>query len=472
MTFSSPVFLFVFFPLVLCLYFLIPAKFLRGRNVLLTAASLVFYGFGEPFAMLLMLGVVLWSWGSALLTEKGGLYRRLSLPLGILGDLAALLVYKYADFFITTVNSLCGTSFPLMHLRLPIGISFFVFQAISYLIDTARGESRPQRNYGRLLLYISFFPQLIAGPIVRYQTVAEALSRRESTPEGISGGLRRMIFGLSKKLLLADTAGLLADTVFGMTDTLALPTAWLGAVAYTLQIYFDFSGYSDMAIGMGQIFGFSFPENFRHPYCAGSITEFWRRWHISLTTWFRQYLYIPLGGNRKGKIRTVLNKWIVFLCTGLWHGASWNFVIWGAVNGLLMTAEQLLTGSKDRERKPRFRLLRHVYTVLAVVCAFVIFRADTLKQAGSMYRAMFTGFRLSRASLSACTQLLSPLVITALCAAVLFATPLPEKLVNALKKRLPYCTELLLSGVSLVLLLLCMMSTAATTYHPFIYFRF
>ena len=472
MTFSSPVFLFLFFPLTVCGYFLIPAKYLRGRNALLTVASLIFYAFGEPFAMLLMLLVVAWSWGSALLMGKYPKRKRLFQVLGVLGDLAVLILYKYADFLITSANSLFGTALPLMRLRLPIGISFFVFQAVSYVIDTARGEAEPQKSYLRLLLYISFFPQLIAGPIVRYQTVADALSDRKTTPELLAKGIRRMIFGLSKKLLIADTLGQIADAVYGMESPL-LPAAWLGAVCYAFQIFYDFSGYSDMAIGMGQVFGFQFPENFRYPYCAGTLTDFWRRWHISLTTWFRQYLYIPLGGNRRGRLRTVRNKWIVFLCTGLWHGASWNFVIWGIIHGFFMTLEQLCSGVKRKSGKPpRTKWYLHIYTLLVVVLAFVVFRADDLPAALRMYRAMFTPVSLSGASFSAALQQLSPLVLTALGAAVLFATPLPEKTVRCGERHAETVTGVLLGGISLALLVLCMMNAAATVYHPFIYFRF
>ena len=478
MTFSSPVFLFLFFPLTVCGYFLIPAKYLRGRNAFLTVASLIFYAFGEPVAMLLMLLVVAWSWGSALLMAKcrrSG-QKRLFQVLGVLGDLAVLILYKYADFLITSANDLFGTAFPLMKLRLPIGISFFVFQAVSYVMDTARGEAEPQKSYFRLLLYIAFFPQLIAGPIVRYQTVADALSARKTTPEMLAKGVRRMIFGLSKKLLIADTLGQITDTVYGMTDSLALPAAWLGAVCYAFQIFYDFSGYSDMAIGMGQIFGFSFPENFRFPYCARTLTDFWRRWHISLTTWFRQYLYIPLGGNRRGRLRTVLNKWIVFLCTGLWHGASWNFVLWGIIHGFFMSLEQLFSGGKKRSGRKREGALKgfllHIYTLLVVVLAFVVFRAEDLPEAMRMYRAMFTGFPLTNAALSAGLMQLSPLVLTVLGAAVLFATPLPEKTVRCGEKHAASVTGVLLGAVSLVLLVLCMMNAAATVYHPFIYFRF
>ena len=472
MTFSSPIFLFAFFPLVCVLYFLIPEKHLPLRNALLTAASLVFYGFGEPVAMLLMLGVVFWSWISALLIQKGGICRRIFLPLGIFGDLGVLCVYKYADFLIESVNQWFGTGFRMLHLSLPIGISFFVFQAVSYIMDISRGEAKAQRSYFRLLLYISFFPQLIAGPIVRYQTVERALSSRHTTPSQAAAGMRRMICGLAKKLLIADYAGQIANIVFDnfrLSGSLAMPSAWLGAFCYTLQIYYDFSGYSDMAIGMGRLFGFSFPENFDHPYCSASVTEFWRRWHMSLTTWFRQYLYIPLGGNRKGNARTLLNKWIVFLCTGLWHGASWNFVIWGAVNGLAMNAEQLLRGGKKPGKRKWYG---HLYTMLFVVCAFVIFRADTLPQALNHYVFMFSAKNLTAAAISECVSLFSPLVITVLIAGVIGATPLPVRIVQKCEQKAEGLTKTVLSAGALLLLVLCMMNAAATTYHPFIYFRF
>ncbi len=469
MTFTSPLFLFCFFPLVFLCYAAIPHRFLRVRNALLIFASLLFYGWGEPFAMLLMLGVVLLNYAAALGIAKGGVLRKVCYPLGTIGSLAILFVYKYADFLLGAVNDAFGLTLPLPHLRLPIGISFFIFQAISYLIDTARGEAPPQRNYFKLLLYISFFPQLVAGPIVRYQTIAEALESRKFSLTDINRGLRRMILGLAKKVLLADVLGLVADTVFSMGETLALPAAWLGAVCYTLQIYYDFSGYSDMAIGMGRMFGFSFDENFNYPYISCSITEFWRRWHISLTVWFRNYLYIPLGGNRKGTFRTILNKWIVFFCTGIWHGANWTFLLWGLLNGALMSVEQLVCkGEKPRRRG----FLMHLYTMLAVCLAFVLFRADSVTQALHFYRTMFDVTSVSITGASAAAQLLSPLVIATLAAAVLFATPILRNTVKIIQARSKACASVLCSMGAAVLLVLSLMSAAANTYHPFIYFRF
>ncbi|MCQ2416748.1 MAG: MBOAT family protein [Oscillospiraceae bacterium] len=470
MLFSSPIFLFLFFPLVLICYFLIPSRFLKVRNAFLTIASLVFYGFGEPFAMLLMLAVVGWSWGAALLMQKIQPFRRYFLILGILGNLGALCVYKYTNFLIETLNACLHLEIAAVEIRLPIGISFFIFQAISYIMDVSRNEAKTQRSYWKLLLYISFFPQLIAGPIVRYQTIEDAISSRTSTPEMVAEGMRNMIFGLSKKLLIADVAGKIADTVFQMDDALLLPAAWIGALCYTLQIYYDFSGYSDMAVGMGKIFGFVFPENFCYPYSAASITDFWKRWHISLTTWFRQYLYIPLGGNRKGTARTILNKWIVFLCTGLWHGASWTFVLWGAMNGLLMTIEQLLRGGKKKASSGKWYM--HVYTILAVMLAFVMFRADTVTQACHFYQAMFSVSGLSRRGFAAIMPLLSPMTVTVLIAACILAWPIPKKLYAAAKKKSAAAAEIGCDILCVLLLLLCITNAAATSYHPFIYFRF
>lgn len=469
MIFSSPIFLFCFFPLVFLVYAVIPQRFLRAKNGLLMLASLFFYGFGEPFAMLLMLLVVFWSYLSAILLDKGGWVRKIAYPLGIVGNLGVLITYKYTDFILESIQSLTNLSIPQPHLRLPIGISFFIFQAISYVIDVARKDAPVQRNYFRLLLYISFFPQLVAGPIVRYQTIADALEHRSFTLSEVASGMRRMLLGLSKKLLIADSLGFIADTVYAMHDDLTLPLAWLGAVSYMLQIYFDFSGYSDMAIGMGRMFGFSFPENFRYPYCAASITEFWRRWHITLTTWFREYLYIPLGGNRKGKIRTIFNKWIVFLCTGLWHGANWTFVLWGAVNGLLMSVEQIF---KFPQASKKWKPLLHIYTVLMVLLAFVLFRADSVAEAGHFYAVMFGSKGISKAAVSGCLQMLSPQLLYTISAGILFSTPIFPTIYRKISDKSRNGAELCANCVTFILLVFCLLNIAASSYHPFIYFKF
>lgn len=469
MTFSSPIFLFVFFPVVLLLYCICPN--IRCKNILLMLASLLFYSFGEWFAVVLMLIVVFFTWISALIAQKGGTEKNIAVAIGVIGNLGVLAVYKYAAFFVHSCNDLIGLSLPIPNIALPIGISFFVFQAMSYLIDTVRGDAQVQKSYFRLLLYIAFFPQLIAGPIVRYQTIADALEHREMNVEQTALGFRRMLIGLGKKLLLADMLAVIADAAYDAGDALTMPLAWLGAICYLLQIYFDFSGYSDMAIGMGRIFGFAFDENFRYPYCATSITDFWRRWHISLTTWFRQYLYIPLGGNRKGKWKTIRNKWIVFFCTGLWHGASWNFILWGLLNGLLMTVEQLLhIPSKKGGRL--WQIASHSVTVLLVMLAFVLFRAETLADAVNFYAAMFTPVLLTHGAISACAHYLTPLICLTLFCAIIVATPLPRMLYDRMAKQSVSIATAIANIGTILLLLLCMLNVASTSYHPFIYFRF
>lgn len=469
MTFSSPIFLFVFFPVVLLLYCICPN--LRCKNVLLMLASLLFYSFGEWFAVVLMLIVVFFTWILALAAQKGETARRVAVAIGVTGNLGVLAVYKYAAFFVQSCNDLMGLSLPIPRIALPIGISFFIFQAMSYLIDTVRGDAQVQKNYFRLLLYIAFFPQLIAGPIVRYQTIADALEHREMNAEQTALGFRRMLIGLGKKLLIADMLAGIADAAHNAGDALTLPLAWLGAVCYLLQIYFDFSGYSDMAIGMGRIFGFAFDENFCYPYYATSITDFWRRWHISLTTWFRQYLYIPLGGNRKGKWKTIRNKWIVFFCTGLWHGASWNFILWGLLNGLLITVEQLLHIPQKKGGR-LWQITSHILTVLLVMLAFVLFRAETLADAGNFYAAMFTPVLPTSGALSTCAHYLTPLICLILLVAIFAATPFPHMLYARMAKRNASTATAVANIGTILLLVLCMLNVASTSYHPFIYFRF
>ena len=327
MVFSSPIFLFVFLPATYLGYQLLPG--LALRNAWLTLASLIFFSFGQlPYLVLLLISVTI-NYLFGLWLQSGEAHRRLAAGLAAAANLGLLGVFKYTDFVISTVNSLTGAGLALTGIILPIGISFYTFQGMSYVIDVYRHPEWGTRNPGKLLLYISFFPQLIAGPIVIYHDVADQIDRRTVTPEDTLCGLRRFIIGFGKKILLANSTGEIADAVFALSgEELDFRLAWLGAVCYTLQIYFDFSGYSDMAIGLGRLFGFHFLENFNLPYTASSIKEFWRRWHISLSSWFRDYLYIPLGGSRKGRGRTNLNKFIVFFATGLWHGANWTFVLW------------------------------------------------------------------------------------------------------------------------------------------------
>ena len=363
MVFGSPIFLFCFLPAAYLVYRFLPG--IRSRNAWLAIASLVFYSFGQPvYLPLLLLSVVMNYLFGLLLMSPAGRGKRWPAACAVAGNLLLLGTFKYLDFFAGILNTLPGVNLPLPGLTLPIGISFFTFQGLSYALDVSREPDTGTRSFGKLVLYISFFPQLIAGPIIKYHDVALQIDQRELTPELTILGLRRFITGFAKKLLIANTMGLAADRVFALeAGALDLRLAWLGAVCYTLQIYFDFSGYSDMAIGLGRMFGFTFQENFNLPYAARSIKEFWRRWHISLSSWFRDYLYIPLGGNRKGRARTMGNKIIVFFSTGLWHGANWTFVLWGMWHGLFSALED----ANVIPKRLRESVLGHVYTMLVVV---------------------------------------------------------------------------------------------------------
>ena len=458
MVFSSAIFLFVFLPAVFLLDRL--ARGVRLKNALLLAASLVFYAFGQPVYLPLLLVSVLLNYLCGLLAA--GRYPRLGVGIAVAGGIGMLAVYKYADFAIGTVNSLFGLSLPLTGIALPIGISFFTFQGLSYVIDVYRDRTLVSRSFFKVLLYISYFPQLIAGPIVKYHDIEKEIDARHTTPQETALGIRRFICGLAKKLLLSNAMGQMADTVFALpAGEIGMFAAWTGAVCYTLQIYFDFSGYSDMAIGMGRMFGFHFLENFNYPYASTTIKEFWRRWHISLSTWFRDYLYIPLGGNRKGRGRTWVNRFLVFFATGLWHGASWNFVLWGLWHGLFSVLEDC--GALPVKRF-KGSLTGRVYTLLVVVLGFTLFRADTLAQAGAMFAAMFTGVGLEWAGTAAVCARLTPVFLLTLAFALALSFPVS-------KRFQPKNDTVTLAG-ALVLLVLCMFNLSAGTFNPFIYFRF
>lgn len=458
MVFSSAIFLFVFLPAVFLLDRL--ARGVRLKNALLLAASLIFYAFGQPVYLPLLLVSVLLNYLCGLLAA--GRYPRLGVGIAVAGGIGMLAVYKYADFAIGTVNSLFGLSLPLTGIALPIGISFFTFQGLSYVIDVYRDRTLVSRSFSKVLLYISYFPQLIAGPIVKYHDIEKEIDARHTTPQETALGIRRFICGLAKKLLLSNAMGQMADTVFALpAGEIGMFAAWTGAVCYTLQIYFDFSGYSDMAIGMGHMFGFHFLENFNYPYASTTIKEFWRRWHISLSTWFRDYLYIPLGGNRKGRGRTWVNRFLVFFATGLWHGASWNFVLWGLWHGLFSVLEDC--GALPVKRF-KGRLTGRVYTLLVVVLGFTLFRADTLAQAGAMFAAMFTGIGLEWAGTAAVCARLTPVFLLTLAFALALSFPVS-------KRFQPKNDTVTLAG-ALVLLVLCMFNLSAGTFNPFIYFRF
>ena len=464
MVFSSMVFLCVFLPAAFCLHLLLPG--MRAKNFLLVVASLVFYAYGEPIYVILLVASSAGNYILARLTGECPKIRKLTMTLAVVINLGLLVIFKYSGFLVETFNSVTGAGIPVPQVRMPIGISFFTFQALSYVIDVYRGDASVQKNFGKVLLYISFFPQLIAGPIVKYHDVEAEINNRKQTPEEIGKGIRRFIAGLSKKVLIANTMGLVADNLFGAAAAgITGPGAWLGAVSYMLQIYFDFSGYSDMALGLGMMFGFHFHENFDYPYISASIREFWRRWHMSLSGWFKEYLYIPLGGSRRGKFRTVINKMIVFLCTGIWHGASFNFLFWGIYHGFFLMLEEYIPfiGKKGGKLKS---FLQHVYALLVVCVGFVFFRADTMKQGCFWIREMFTDFGWKASAMSLTLQQLTPVYLVTLAAALVAAVP-----VNSMLKKYKWY-EGFTYVLSLAGFALCVLSLAGGTYNPFIYFRF
>ena len=465
MTFSSLAFLCIFLPVVFLLHSVIPV--LRVRNALLILASLIFYSYGEPVYVLLLLGSVLINYTCVLLM-KG---RKWMLILAVILNLSLLVTFKYAGFFVESFNSLTGMKIPVPEISLPIGISFFTFQALSYVIDVYRGDADRETNFFRVLLYISFFPQLIAGPIVRFRDIAAELKERKVSIDEAAPGFRRFLYGLAKKVLIANAMAVVVDAVYeadpGQVNIL---TAWIAAVAFLLQIYFDFSGYSDMAIGMGRMFGFHFRENFDLPYVATSIKEFWRRWHISLSTWFREYVYIPLGGNRKGRVRTGLNKLTVFFLCGLWHGASWTYVLWGLFHGAFSFLEEAVPKLRKLPR-----VLGHIYALLLVTMGFVIFRADTVGEAFGMLGKMFGGFDFGTAAMSFALQQLTPFFLVMLVVGILLAGPVqwlvkkPRFQRRAAFEAVIQCVSY---GTALLLLIWCLLRLSGGAYNPFIYFRF
>ena len=478
MVFSSLAFICVFLPAVFLLHQAIPG--IRGKNLLLIVASLVFYAYGEPVYILLMLASTIVNWAFALAigraqtagAEDGRRSRsaKLAVAAAVAVNLGLLGVFKYAAMAVGTVDGLFGLGLQAPALALPLGISFYTFQALSYVIDVYRGEVPAQRNYGKVLLYIAFFPQLVAGPIVKYHDVEVQLGSRHAGLRDIAGGLRRFCLGLGKKVLIANTMAVAVDSIFGAPlESVNILVAWLGAVAYALQIYFDFSGYSDMAIGMARMFGFTYKENFKYPYQSPSIREFWRRWHISLSTWFLEYLYIPLGGNRRGRARTVANKIIVFFLCGLWHGASWTFVVWGLIQGFFLLLEEYLP--IHRLPKP----VGWVYAMLVVTVAFVLFRADTFAQGGYIIGQMFTGFHFEYGCMELALRQLTPVFLAALAAGLVAALPVKgalERRVAAAPQRTAAVAEGLSYLFALAVLALCLLGLSNGAYNPFIYFRF
>ena len=468
MVFGSPIFLFWFLPVTYIVYRLLPG--MRTRNGWLALASLVFYSFGQPVYLPLLLASAGMNYLFGLLMMSVGRGKRWPAVLAVLGNLLLLGAFKYLDFFTAILNGLFRLSLPLPGLTLPIGISFFTFQGLSYALDVRRDPDSGTKSLGKLMLYISFFPQLIAGPIIKYHDVARQIDSRTITPELTLTGLRRFIEGFAKKLLLANTAGRAADAVFALTaGELDLRLAWLGAVCYTLQIYFDFSGYSDMAIGLGRMFGFSFQENFNLPYVSKSVKEFWRRWHISLSSWFRDYLYIPLGGNRKGKARTMWNKFVVFFSTGLWHVANWTFVLWGLWHGLFAALED----ANVIPKRLRESVFSHLYTMLVVILGFTLFRADSLSAAGVMFTQMFAGFDFTPAHTLTLISLLDRRTVFFLFAAVLLALGLPQRLTARLSRPVPETArQWARAAACAALFAACVLNLSSASFNPFIYFQF
>ena len=465
MLFSSIPFLYYFLPLVLAVYFLTPARF---RNAVLLLASLIFYAWGEPKYVLLMLASILSGYGFGLLQERyrGQKGAKLVCGLSVAVSLSFLLYFKYADFFLENFNAATGLGVPLLRIALPIGISFYTFQIISYTVDVYRGEPA-QKNLIHLAAYVAMFPQLIAGPIVRYSDIAQQLEHRSHSTALAAEGVRRFLIGLGKKILIANQLGELCS-VFRASDEKSVLFYWLYAVAFALHIYFDFSGYSDMAIGLGKVFGFHFLENFNYPYISASITEFWRRWHMSLGTWFRDYVYIPLGGNRVGRARQLLNILVVWMLTGFWHGAAWNFVVWGLMFAVLQIMEKLWLLKPLSKCRP----LAHLYVVFFVVISFVIFNAENMGQALSDIGGLFGAGGIPLVSAEAVYCLRSFALVLIL--AVLGATPL---LRNGLVRLSQYPTagKVLnaLEPFTLFVLLLVMTGYLVDgSFNPFLYFRF
>ena len=463
MLFSSVLFLFYFLPLTLLAYYLLPKS---CKNAVLLAASLLFYAWGEPAFLPVLLFSIVWGYGCGIWIARAASRRtaKMFLALSCIVSIGILTYFKYADFLVENLNTLTGLSIPLPRVTLPIGISFFTFQVLSYTIDVYRKQVEPQRSMVAFAAYVSMFPQLVAGPIVRYADVAAQLEQRSVNWSGIGAGLQRFLVGLGKKVLLADSLAQLV--VFYQSNTEpSILFAWLSAIAFTLQIYLDFSGYSDMAIGLGRLFGFTFCENFDQPYLSKSITEFWRRWHISLGSWFRDYVYIPLGGNRVPRWRWIWNLTVAWALTGLWHGAAWNFVVWGLSFAVILAVEKLFL---HRILKKLPAAIQHFYVLFLVILSFVIFQADSLQQALQQLQAMFSFVTLpavSTTTLYALRNYAGPLIF-----AVLVVLPQPRQLAQRIGQT--KAGAVLQPVVLIGLLLLCTAFLVDGSFQPFLYFRF
>ena len=474
MLFSSTVFIYLFLPCTLIGYYLIFRKSRQLQNIFLLFVSLFFYAWGEPKFVLVMLLSIICNWFFGILVDKAKKKEkksmiRLVLALKVIFNLSILFVFKYLNFTANTICSIFGITSSIPKIALPIGISFFTFQAMSYVLDVYREKGAVQKNILNVGLYISFFPQLIAGPIVRYETVAEEIKNRKETLDDFFDGFARFIVGLGKKVLLSNTFALLADRAFdgcANGDNLSVAFSWLGAIAYTLQIFFDFSGYSDMAIGLGKMFGFHFLENFNYPYISLSVSEFWRRWHISLGSWFRDYVYIPLGGNRVSKSRNIFNLFVVWGLTGVWHGANWTFIVWGLMYFVLLTFEKL-TGLEKRKSKP-FMVFRWFYTMFFVIMGWVVFRSNSLTDAFVYMKSMFglNGNVFSDGMFVGSLEQNAIMLIIG----VIACTPLFVKAKAKIKENV--VLDIAHCGALIAMFVLSICSIVSSSYNPFIYFNF
>ena len=463
MLFTSISFLYYFLPIVIILYFIVPKKF---KNFILFLSSIFFYFCGEPIYTFLMIGEIFIAYVGARYLEK---HRKKSILVSLLAiHIGTLGLFKYSDFTINNINQIFGSKIPLLKLALPIGISFYTFQIISYVVDVYRGKVKVQKSFSKLATYVSLFPQLIAGPIVRYETIEKELDSRTSNFENFAYGVRRFVIGLGKKVLIANMLGKLCD-VFSTTNEKSILFYWIFAISYLLQIYFDFSAYSDMAIGLGRMFGFHFLENFNYPYISKSITEFWRRWHMSLSSWFRDYVYIPLGGNRKGTIILVRNIFIVWALTGIWHGANWTFVIWGLMYGIMLIIEKLFL-TKHLEKMPS--ILQRIYVLFTVMISFIIFNANSIGEAWNNIIGLFGANGESLINASTVYYLKSYLVVLVI--AIIGSTPLLKNIIEKLKTKTNANKIInLLEPIAMASILIIVTAYLVdNSYNPFLYFRF
>jgi len=469
MLFSSMTFVFIFLPIVLLLY-LISKKELH--NPILLIASIIFYAWGEPKYLAIMLYTILINYFGAIAIDKFSSHKKLLLGITIFANLGFLIYFKYFNFLIDNYNNIFNSHINIIDIVMPIGISFYTFQALSYVVDVYRRECNVQKNIYKLALYICLFPQLIAGPIVKYHDVADQIDSRVVNFEKVDLGVKRFIIGLSKKMIIANTMGTIADKIFSQDPhNFSHLIAWIGSIAYSLQLYFDFSGYSDMAIGLGLIFGFKFLENFNYPYISKSITEFWRRWHISLSTWFKQYVYIPLGGNRAGKIKTLRNLGIVFLLTGIWHGAAWNFIIWGIWHGTFIIIEKMIDIKNFEQKHTQWwvKILQHIYCIFIFLIGWVMFRADSMNYAWQYLLNMFGILNIQTENISyGFSYYVETFEIIIFIAAIICSVPIFSRILDVKNKLGKVCINLWL----LLLFIFSAATIASNTYNPFIYFRF